>query len=182
MNRRRSASTRLLHPAWYSGLFSLCSLKCLDGFNYPEKIWQTRSYDLYSLGIQWQHVCAYHSIFSERSCSRARSRIKFVIHFMYIDCTYNLVKKFKTTHRKLMSSWAIRMTLLLGIQYQSFKKFTWFWIFLLHILWDPDKSDRKSPPSHSHTSCIITPLTCVGNMGYEKTGLVHVRHIYSELK
>jgi hypothetical protein len=25
---------------------------------------------------------------------RARSRIKFVIHFMYIDCTYILVKKF----------------------------------------------------------------------------------------
>jgi hypothetical protein len=35
---------------------------------------------------------------------RARSRIKFVIHFMYIDCTYILVKKFKTTHRQLMSS------------------------------------------------------------------------------
>jgi hypothetical protein len=42
----------------------------------------------------------------------ARSRIKFVIHFMYIDCTYILSKKFKTTHRKLMSSCPIRMTLL----------------------------------------------------------------------
>jgi hypothetical protein len=78
-----------------------------------------------------------------------RSSIKFVIHFMYIDCTYILVKKIKTTHRKLMSSWPIRMTLLATV---------------------------------SHTSCIITPLPCVVNMGYEKTGLVHVRHIYSELK
>jgi hypothetical protein len=34
----------------------------------------------------------------------------------------------------------------------------------------------------AHTSCIITPLPCVVNMGYEKTDLVHVRHIYSELK
>jgi hypothetical protein len=80
----------------------------------------------------------------------------------------------------------------LGIQYQSFKKSTWFWIFLLHILWDTDidKSDRKWPPSHSHTSCIITPLPCLPcvvnmAMGYEKMALVHVRHIYhvySELK
>jgi hypothetical protein len=30
----------------------------------------------------------------------ARFRIKFVIHFMNIDCTYILAKKFKTTHRK----------------------------------------------------------------------------------
>jgi hypothetical protein len=28
-----------------------------------------------------------------------------IIHFMYIDCTYILFKKYKTTHRKLMSSW-----------------------------------------------------------------------------
>jgi hypothetical protein len=28
----------------------------------------------------------------------------------------------------------------------------------------------------------LTPLPCMVNMGYEKTGLVHVRHIYSELK
>jgi hypothetical protein len=34
--------------------------------------------------------------------------------------------------------------------------------------------DRKWPPSHSHTSCINTSLPCVVNMGYEKTGLVHV--------
>jgi hypothetical protein len=31
---------------------------------------------------------------------------------MNIDCTYILAKKFKTTHRKWMSSWTIRMTLL----------------------------------------------------------------------
>jgi hypothetical protein len=43
---------------------------------------------------------------------------------------------------------------------------------LLDILWDPDKSDRKWPPSHSHPSCITTPLPCVVNMGCEKTGLV----------
>jgi hypothetical protein len=46
-------------------------------------------------------------------------------------------------------------------QYQSFMKFTWFWIVLLDILWDPDKSDRNWPPSHSHTSCIITSMPCV---------------------
>jgi hypothetical protein len=42
-----------------------------------------------------------------------RSRIKFVIHFMYMDCcTWILFKKCKTTHGKLMSSSPVRMTLL----------------------------------------------------------------------
>jgi hypothetical protein len=67
-----------------------------------------------------------HLHLQQHGASRARSRIKFVIHFMYIDCIYILVKKSKTTHRKLMSSWTIT---LLGNTIS--KLFTWFWIFFI---------------------------------------------------
>jgi hypothetical protein len=78
--------------------------------------------DFLSQGCKFQASCLEMSSPMRRSVSgtdlsrsvglRARFRIKFVIHFMYIDCTYILFKKFKTTHIKLMNSWPIRMTLL----------------------------------------------------------------------
>jgi hypothetical protein len=50
-------------------------------------------------------------------------------------------------------SWISCSSFLTRIPLSSLREIaTWFWIFLLVILWDLDKSDRKWPRSHSHTS------------------------------
>jgi hypothetical protein len=129
-------------------------------------------------------ICLLRPILGQSKFLWARSRIKFVMHFMYIDCTYILFKKIKTTHRKLMSCWPIRMTLLGNTISQSFKKFTWFWIFLLGIFVRPWQIWQKmATVSLPHKLYHYTPAMR-GKYGLWKNWsfLVHVRRIYSELK